>query len=397
MKMQPWYWLVFCALVVFTQQGCSEKSQPSLGPVPVASSAKTGPSNAGAPVTVTTVKAQRRDLPVTLKATGTVTSLNSVDVRPRVTSTVARVYFQEGQFIQRGQLLFALDARTEEANLTKAQAQLSKDSATLEDAKRQLERAKQLFAQNFISQGAVDTAQALVDGALATITADQATIAAARVALSLTRIHAPNAGRAGAVNVFAGSSVQANLTTLVTITQLHPIGVSFSVPQRNLTDLLAALKNDGDLVQASLADGGGQFTGRLQFVDNTVDSSSGSVKVKAVFDNQDNKLWPGAFVEVLQTVSTLKNAVVVPQAAIVQSARGDVVYVVQGSRALLRPVKVLYAEGANAAVEGVQEGESVVVDGKQNVRPNSAVQDKPLEAKPAKSEKSGRANAASSA
>jgi RND family efflux transporter MFP subunit len=310
---------------------------------------------------------------VQLNTTGTVTPLTSVDVRSQVSSTIRQVHFKEGEFVKAGQLLFTLDARTDEANTAKARAQQAKDAASLSDAQRQLARAKQLLAQNFVSQGAVETAQALVDTAAATVAADKAAVDASQVALSYARIVAPNSGRAGQVTVFAGSAVQASLTPLVTITQLDPIGVVFSIPQRNLNDALEALKAGGAAVNATLADGGGRFKGRLKFVDNLVDPNSGAVKVKAVFDNPKNLLWPGVFVDVLQTVSTLKDAVVIPQAAIIQSQRGATVYVVTEGKAVLRPVKLVYAEGGDAAVTGVAPGESVVQEGKENLRPNANV------------------------
>ncbi len=310
---------------------------------------------------------------VNLKATGSVVPLTIVEVKPQVTSTLRQVHFKEGQFVKAGQLLFTLDARTEQANLAKAQAQLAKDQVSLADARRQWQRAQQLLAQNFVSQVAVDTAQTLVDGWSATLAADEAALAAARVALSYARISAPHAGRAGAVNVFAGSAVLANQTTLVTITQLDPIGVAFSIAQRDLSNALAALKDGGAVVSATLADGGGSFKGRLQFMDNAVDASSGAIKAKAVFANPDGKLWPGAFVEVTQTVSTLADAVVLPQASIIQSIRGAIVYVVADGVATVRPVKLLYAEAGEAAVTGVKPGELVALEGRQNLRPNAPV------------------------
>jgi RND family efflux transporter MFP subunit len=319
------------------------------------------------------VRAQKRDLPVLLKAAGSVTPLTSVDIRAQVTSTVSKVHIKDGQFVKAGDLLFTLDARTDEANVAKARAQLAKDNAALADVQRQWVRAQQLLAQNFISQGALDTSKAQVDSQLAVVAADQAAIDATRVALSYARITAPNAGRAGSVAVSAGSAVQANVTPLVTITQLNPIAVAFSIPQRNLGDALAALKDGGAPVTASLADNAGKFSGRLKFVDNVVDASSGSVKVKAEFDNPDGKLWPGAFVEVSQTVSTIKDGVVIPQAAIIQSARGTIVYVVEQGKAVLKPVKLLYAQGDDAAVSGIKAGEAIVLIGKQNLRPGSAV------------------------
>ena len=362
-----------CSLVVLGLWGCSGKGEAAAPANAAATAPARAASSAGAPVTVTTTLAQQRDLPVVLKATGTVTALTSVDVKAQVTSVVAKVHIVEGQFVKAGQLMFTLDSRTDEANVAKAKAQLAKDTATMADAKRQLARSKDLLAQNFISQGALDTSQAGVDGLTATLAADQAAIDAAKVALSFGRITAPHAGRVGLVPVSAGSAVQANVTTLVTVTQLDPMGVAFSLPQRNLTDALAALKGEGAPVTATLADNGGVFTGRLQFVDNLVDASSGSLKAKAVFANPDGKLWPGAFVEVSQTVSTLKDAVVVPQAALIQGARGTVVYTVEDGKAVSKPVQRVYAQGLDAAVTGLQAGDMVVLDGKQNLRPGARV------------------------
>jgi RND family efflux transporter MFP subunit len=322
-------------------------------------------------VTVTTVRAQVRDLPVLLKATGTVTPLTSVDVRAQVTSVVTKVHIREGQFVKAGELLFTLDSRTDDANVAKARAQLARDQAALADAQRQLLRAQQLFSQNFISQGALDTNQAQVEAQTAAVAADQAAMDATRVALSYARVTAPNSGRAGAINVFAGSAVQANVTPLVTVTQLDPIAVAFNLPQRNLVDALQALKDGGAAVTAQLSDGAGTFNGRLKFVDNAVDAASGSVKVKAIFDNREGKLWPGAFVEISQTVSTLKDVVVVPQAAIIQAARGPIVYVMVDGKAVQKPVQLLYAQDLDAAVSGVKAGEAVVLDGKQNLRPGT--------------------------
>ncbi len=325
------------------------------------------------PVTVTTVRAVLRDFPVLLKATGTVTPLTSVEVKAQVTSVVTQVHFKEGQFVKAGALLFTLDARTDEANVAKACAQLAKDQAALADAKRQFERAKQLLSQNFISQGALDTNQALVDAQQATVAADQAAIDAARVALSFDRIVAKNSGRAGAVTVFPGSAVQANVTTLVTITQLDPMAVAYSLPQRNLPGALTGLQAGGAPVIATLPEGGGSYNGRLQFVDNAVDPNSGTVKVKAVFDNREGKLWPGAFVEVSQTAKTIKDAVVVPHAALIQGARGTVVYVVENGKAVMKPVQLLYAQDNDAAVTGVKVGDAIVLDGRQNLRPGTPV------------------------
>jgi len=294
---------------------------------------------------------------------------------------VAKVHIKEGQFVKAGELLFTLDSRADEANLAKAQAQLERDQAALADAQRQLARSRDLLNQKFVAQSAVDTNLTLVESQQAAVSADRAAVAAARVTLSYNSIAAPSAGRAGAINVFAGSYVQPSSPALVTITQLDPIAVAFTLPQRALPDALAALKAGNAPVQATLPEAagksGGKLTGRLQFVDNLVDAASGTVKVKAVFDNKDLLLWPGAYVNVEFSVQTLRGVIVIPQAAIVQGASARTVFVVgEGGRAAPRKIEVLASAGNDAAVSGIEPGMKVVVEGKQNLRPGSAVRER---------------------
>ena len=370
-------WWVALGMVMLAA-GCSKVESPA---APAGSAAAAAPAASGAAsrpgggaISVTSVKALQRDVDVMLEATGTVTAINSVDIRPQISSVITKVHFREGQFVKAGQLLFTLDARNDEVNVAKARAQLAKDMAALADAQRQLARSRDLLAQNFISQGAVDTNQTLVDAQQAVVAADRAAIDAAQVGLSYTRIVAPAAGRAGAVNVFAGSTVQPAGAALVTITQLDPISVAFSLPQRNLSDALQALRAGGGKVLAVLPEGRGTSAGKLQFVDNVVDPNSGTVRVKAQFDNRSEALWPGAFVAIRLAIQTMKDAVVVPQAAVIQGPRGSIVYTIDAdNKAVSRPVEVLYAAGPDAVASGVRAGERVVLDGRQNLRPGAAV------------------------
>jgi len=360
-----------------------------------AAPASSASAPAGPPISVTTVVVQKKDVDVMLEATGTVTALNSVDIRPQIASTITKVQIKEGQFVSAGQPLFVLDARNDEVNVTKARAQLAKDQAALADAERQLARSKDLFAQNFISQGAVDTNQTLVDSARAVVAADRAAIESAQVGLSYSRIVAPAAGRAGAINVFPGSSVQPSGNSLVTITQLDPIAVTFSLPQRNLGDALATLRAGGGKVTAVLPESAGTVTGKLKFVDNAVDAASGTIRVKAEFANKDDRLWPGAFVTIRLAVQTLAGASVIPQAAVIQSPRGKIVYVVDASaKAMARPVEIVYASGEEVAVTGVKAGERIVLDGRQNLRPGATVIDRPVGDGPGRSRRGGAASAA---
>ncbi|MES2050186.1 MAG: efflux RND transporter periplasmic adaptor subunit, partial [Pseudomonadota bacterium] len=262
----------------------------------VALGSSIGNSTNNKPVTVATALAQKRDFAVKLSANGVVTALNTVEIRPQVSSTIAKVHIKEGQFVHAGDLLFTLDNRADEVNLAKAQAQLDKELATLADNQRQYSRSKELFEKKFLAQSAVDTSQTLLQAQQAVVAGAKSAVAAARVSLTYTRIVAPASGRTGIISVFPGSLVQANGSSvpLVTITQMDPITISFPLPQRNLPDALESMKRNDSFVLARIPDNATQFKGKLSFVDNAVDAASGTVKVKAVFENKEMKLWPGA-------------------------------------------------------------------------------------------------------
>ncbi|WP_443082847.1 efflux RND transporter periplasmic adaptor subunit [Variovorax sp. WDL1] len=327
---------------------------------------------AAAPALVTLAAAQKQDVPVTVQVNGSVVSLNSVDLRPQVTNTVREVHVKEGQFVKQGQLLFTLDDRPDQANLAKARAQQQKDEATLADLQRQYRRSQELVAQNFIAKAAADATLSQLEAQRAAVAADKAAVQSAQVALGYATLRAPIAGRIGAVNIYPGTLVQPSLS-LVTITQLDPIAVSFPVPEDKLQDLLAAARSHAP-VEALVSGRKTPMKGTLNFVDNTVDPLIGTVRAKAVFDNADQGLWPGQFVETRVTVRTLEGATVIPAAAIMMLAEGSSVYVVDAERtATRRKVQALYNFGTQVAVRGVEPGEQVVIEGKQNVRPGGKV------------------------
>lgn len=364
---------VFLPMLVLaaTLLACTGKNDP--GPLPTGSTVQAASK---APVAVVTVPARQGDLEVVLEANGNVTALSSVEVKAQTTGVVTQVHVREGQFVQAGQLLFTLDARADEANVAKLGAQVARSEALLSDAQRQLARSRDLIAKNFISQGALDTNQTQVEAQSASLAADRAALAAAKVALAYNRVHAPAAGRLGAITVYPGTVAQANQTPLVTVTQLDPINVSFSLPQRALADVLAGLQNDAasaNTVKVSLPEGQGTRTGRVHFVDNMVDAATGTIKVRARFANPDGALWPGSFVNTTLVAQTLKDAVLVPTAAIIQSTRGSIVYLSVKDKAALRPVKVLATQGEESAVTGVNIGDMVVLDGRQNLRPDTPI------------------------
>ena len=326
------------------------------------------------PVPVTLATARRVDVPVRLQANGYVSSLNSVDVRPQVSNVITRVHIKEGQQVKAGDLLFSLDDRADRVNLSKAQAQMAKDAVSLADLERQLKRSRELVSKGFISQSAVDTVQAQVDAQRAAVTADRAAVEAARVALGYDQIRASSAGRAGAIAVYPGSLVQPSSAPLVTISQLDPIAITFALPEHELGALLAAQKAGGATVSAMVQGAGKPLPGRLSFIDNAVDAQTGTIKVKAVFANPERLLWPGQYVPISTVVRDIKDAIVIPQAAIITGAEGRSVYVAGAADSVQqRPVELLYSFGTEAVVGGVNAGEQVVVDGKQNLRPGAKI------------------------
>jgi len=328
----------------------------------------------GGPVPVTVAVVERRDVPVRLRANGTVVALQSVDIRAQITSTVREVHIREGQTVAKGELLVSLDSRAEEANLKKAEAQVEKDRADLANSQRTLERQRQLFQQKFISQSALDAAENQVETLKGQLAVDLAAVEATRVALANTQIRASFAGRTGAIGVRPGSLVQPNGTVLVTVTQVDPIQVSFTLPEQEFPGLQRALAAGPVTAEAS-PDGGRQvLTGRVNFLDNAVDTATGTIRAKAEFDNRASRLWPGMYVNVTVAPRTLEKTSVVPIQAVQTGPDSRFVFVVgEDGKVAQRTVKVDYLDAGIAAVTGVEPGARVVVEGAQNLRPGSAV------------------------
>lgn len=325
------------------------------------------------PTTVNAVPVKRQDVGVAVASNGTVTPLRTVDLHPQTTSTIRTVHIKEGQFVKAGQLMFSLDDRADRANVDKARAQVARDEATLADLERQYKRSQELFAQKFIAQSAVDSLKSQVDAARALLQSDSAAARANHVSASYNEIRAPMSGRVGAINVFPGSLVQL-ATSLTTITQLDPITVAFTLPESALASLLQAQKAGKVEVEARAGLDAKAVKGYLSFIDNMVDPSTGTIRVKAEFSNADNGLWPGQYVNTRVTVRTLKGATVIPQNAIITNAKGNYVYVVEPDKTVrMVPVSTVYAFGASAAVTGLTGGEQVITDGKQNLRPGGKV------------------------
>ncbi|SFD91501.1 efflux RND transporter periplasmic adaptor subunit [Massilia yuzhufengensis] len=334
-----------------------------------------GPGGKGGqpPTTVNVVAPTRQDVGVELTANGTVTPVRTVDLHPQTTATIRQVHIREGQFVKEGQLLFSLDDRADRANVARAEAQVAQNRATLADLERQYKRSQDLAAQNFIAKSAVDSLKSQVDAAKAAVQSNAAAARASQVSASYTTIRAPMSGRVGAIDVHPGALVQPT-TSLTTVTQLDPIDVSFNLPESALGSLLAAQRAGKVAVQATSGADAKPVTGELKFVDNAVDPAAGTIRVKAQFGNSATALWPGQYVNTRVTVQTLRDAVVIPQNAIITGTAGTFVYVVgEGNEARQVKVARLHGFGEYAAVTGLAGTEKVITEGKQNLRPGGKV------------------------
>ena len=329
---------------------------------------------------------KKHDVPIKLTANGTVISQQTVEVRPQLSAIVKTVHIKEGQFVQKGDKLFTLDARTESANLNKAEAQLARSNADFENAIRNLKRQKKLFEQKFISQAALDTAQKDFDSLKGKLDFDKAFVQESRVAHGFTTITAPISGRTGSIPVHPGSLVQPNIAipgsvtqprsaVLVSITQINPINIRFTLPERKLSILQQALAK-GDVTVNTELDAAGEtlIEGRLIFIDNAVDTQSGSILIKAEFPNQNKKLWPGMFVTVVLTPEVIIDALTVPVQAVQTGPENKFLYVIgKDNKVEQKTIIVRLVQDGIAVVEGATPGTKIVVEGGQNLRPGSTV------------------------
>ena len=328
-------------------------------------------------VPVSVARAESRDVPNEIEATGTVEPQQTVEVLAQVGGTLERVAFREGDNVTAGQALFHLDARPFQAAYEQAAAVLARDRATFERAEREAERARALQEQGMISAGEYDDKRATAQAAAANVRADSAAASTARLNLQHTVIRAPIPGRTGRVGVHAGDLVKPGDSgnTLVTINQLRPVRVRFTVPQDALPAVLRGRSGPLEVRVSAGEDSVFPHVGRLVFVDNAVDPASGTLLLKAEFDNRDEALWPGEFVRVLLKLSSDPNATVVPSVAVTTGPEGTYVYIVQAdSTVAVRPVVVARTyEEQSVIARGVEPGETVVTDGQLRLAPGARV------------------------
>jgi multidrug efflux system membrane fusion protein len=345
---------------------------PSGGP------AKKGGGRGGddRPVPVETALVVLKDMPIWLDAIGTVQAYNTVTVRPRVDGELVEVAFREGQDVKAGDLLARIDSRTYQAQYQQALATRDKDAAQLEAARRDLARYESLG--NRVTGQSVDTQRALVKQLEASVRADQAAVDNARTMLDYTTIAAPIDGRTGMRLVDKGNLVRASDTSgLVVLTQVQPISVVFTLPQQDLAAVMRETAAQGPLtVVAVEADRKTVLdTGRLELVDNQIDTTTGTIKLKAVMPNPERKLWPGAFVNLRLLLSVRKDGLVVPAAAVQRGPNGTYVFAAKADDTVeMRPVTVAVTENDQALLAGgVEAGETVVTEGTGKLKEGSRI------------------------
>jgi len=338
---------------------------------------KSAPGGAPA-VPVVIAPAVRKAMPVRVDAIGTVQPIATVAVKSRVDGQIAEVRIVDGQNVKTGDVLFVLDTRAAEAQLKQAEATLVKDRAQLENAKRDVARFKPLTEKDFVSRQQMDQVSTTAASMDATLNADQATVDNFRVQLTYYTIRSMMDGRVGTITLKTGNAVKAQDTiSLVTINQIKPIYVSYSVPQRELPGIRAALAAGSVPVQVIVpGDPAGAVTGKIFFFDNQIDATTGTISVKAIFENADERLWPGEFVNVTTTLRTEPDAVVVPASAVQVGQNGSFVFVVKADNTVeFRPVTVgRTIERESVITKGLNGDERVVTDGQLRLTNGSRVE-----------------------
>jgi multidrug efflux system membrane fusion protein len=337
--------------------------------------AKKGAGGAGAPVLV--AQAVETNVPVLVNPppVGHVMPYSTVTIRPQVGGVISQVHFQEGQEIKKDDLLFTIDPRPMQAALDAARAARARDQAQLENVKIQFNREQKLFDQKLVSQDEFDTSKAGLDALIGTVAADQAAVTNAELNLGFTGIRAPFDGRTGSLQFHEGNVVKAPDDTLLTINQIHPIYVAFGVLEQYLPVIKREMRDKTLKVQATFENMDAPPQGELTFIDNAVDTTTGTIQLKATFPNEDSTLWPGQFVQVVLTLSDLTNAIVVPTQAVQTGQNGRFVYVVKPDQtAEERPVIVgLTYQGETVVQSGLRTGETVVTDGQLRLAPGVKV------------------------
>ncbi len=366
MKTRAFWGLGLTLAICAALAGCSS---------PQAKNAKAGGPPPAIPVGVATV--QQGNFNVYLNGLGSVQAFNTVSLKTRIDGQIMQVNFREGQDVNKGETLLVIDPRPYEVALAQAQANLQKDEAQLTNAKAQYERNKILYEQGVIAKQDLDTLQASFGTFEGTIASDKAAIKNAELNLTYCYIKSPIDGRIGLRQVDPGNYVTASGgTALLVITQLHPIAVIFTLPQDQLLQVRDQMRQGPLEVDAYSSDDKTKLSaGKLLTIDNQIDATTGTVKLKAVFDNPDNNLWPNQFVNAHLLLEARKNAITVPAAALQRGPEGTFAYVVDANNTVqMRPLQIALTQGSTAVVaSGLQAGDKIVTDGQEKLQVGSRV------------------------
>jgi len=346
------------------------------------SKANSSQSAAMPPIPISVAQAEQRDVPIVVNAVGTIAPYSTVQIKTMVSAEISQAFFKEGDFVKKGQLLFQLDPRSFDADLLRARGQLARDKATAVTARANAMRYAALFKEGVIARELYENMMSAADQAEAAVVADEGAVESARVSVTFTKIYSPINGRTGNLQLYPGNVSKANDLPLVTINEVSPIYASFSIPEQFLPEVKRQMTKGGLQVQATIpsttvpAD-----IGKVTFIDNTVDRTTGTITLKATFLNKDNKLWPGQFVTVVLTLSNRPNATTVPSQAVQSGQQGPYLFVVKADKTVeMRLVKLGPQYQSQLIIEeGVKPGETVVTDGHVRLVPGSKVDIKQAE------------------
>jgi len=370
-KIRPFLALALVLSLLLVLPGCSGSDDVSGGKGGGDAKSKTPP------VPVSVAVSARKDMPVALEAIGTVEPFATVGIRSQVAGILEKVAFREGDRVKRGELLFSIDRRPFSARFNQAQADLARDSAALGNARKQAERYRPAAEKGYVSEEQADQAQTSVATLTAAVQADEAALENARLDLENCTIRSPITGFTGQLLADRGNLVKAAADQpLVTINQIDPVKVSFSLPEQSVSELKMYLAQGGVEVTATPQDSAlPPLTGEFSFMDNAVDQASGTILLKATFANPDQILWPGQFVKVRLRLTTRKNVTVIPTPAVQTGQSGAYVYVISGEMIVeQRPVTVGFTYGDETVIDsGLAAGEEVVTDGQLRLRPGVTI------------------------
>jgi membrane fusion protein, multidrug efflux system len=356
--------LAACFLTCLSLSGCSKKVEKPKG---------------RPPALVTTTSATQQNVPVLIKAIGNMEASESVVVRTQISGELTKVAFREGQDVQKGALLFQLDPRTYQAAIRRAEATLARDKVILVNARKDYERYSQLVKEGIVTQEQTEGYRTKAESASADVAADLAAVDSAREQLAYCTITSPISGRLGVLAVDRGNVVKANDTVLVTINKLTPIHASFTIPEKELPEVKRLMVGGRIAVEVEVPGTAGvREKGVVSFFDNTVDPATGTIRLKATFDNANKQLWPGQFVNLSIILGMKNNAVVVPSQAIQTGQNGQFVFVVKSDATaeIRQVVSGPVTQGMTVIEKGLQPGEQVVIDGQMRVIPGGKVEAK---------------------